>query len=173
MLSPQSSQLEPDFRELSTRTFRLCLALLRHESDAAEAAQEALMRSWAARRRKRAETSWWTWVGGFAVRVCREVRRSRPFSVVPPDAEASASDGGPEPVAGRSDLARRIYEVVAELPDRQREVITLRWIVGFSTEQAAAALGCPEGTIKSNLHKAVARLRVTLSADAPREGETR
>ncbi len=172
-MSPQSSQLDPDFRELSTRTFRLCVAMLRHESDAAEAAQEALMRSWAARKRKRPDTSWWTWVGGFAVRVCREVRRRRPFSDVQPDAEASTTECEPEPLVGYSELARRIYDVVAELPDRQREVVTLRWIVGFSTEQAAAVLGCPEGTIKSNLHKAVARLRETLSADAPREGETR
>ena len=65
-----------------------------------------------------------------------------------------------------SDLARRLHEVIAGLPDRQREVVTLRWLVGFSTAETAAVLNCPQGTIKSNLHKAIARMRERLPADA-------
>jgi len=171
-LGPISRQIEPDFQDLSARTFRLCLALLRHESDAAEAAQEALMRSWAARGRKRPDASWWTWIGGFAVRVCRESRR-RPFPVAPSGDEPTTGHGDAGWTAGRSELARRIHEAVAELPDRQREVITLRWIVGFSTQEAADMLGCPVGTIKSNLHRAVTRLREVLPADAGLERESR
>ncbi len=48
------------------------------------------------------------------------------------------------------------------LPDRQREVTVLRLLVGLSTERTARMLGCPEGTIKSNLHKALSNLRAKM-----------
>jgi len=70
-------------------------------------------------------------------------------------------------------MARRLHAILAELPDRQREVITLRWIIGFSTREVAAVLGCPEGTVKSNLHKAVARLRKSLMGDTLLERQSR
>lgn len=164
-MGPTDCNQEPDFEALATQAYRLCLALLRHEADAAEAAQEALLRAWQARARRRQEVKWATWVGGFAVRVCREARRRRPHSVDDSTILESVSSSGVHP--GRlSDLAGRLHEAIAALPDRQREVVTLRWLLGYSTACAARMLDCPEGTIKSNLHKAVGRLREVLPAGA-------
>lgn len=156
---------EPDFDALAARTYRLCLALLRHEADAAEAAQEALLRAWRARERRRQEVTWSTWVGGFAVRVCRETRRERQGPVAAmAEVDSACSDSV---LPGRlSELAGRLHAAIAALPDRQREVVTLRWLLGYSTASAARMLNCPEGTIKSNLHKAIGRLREVLPAGA-------
>jgi len=164
-LGPTHCNQEPDFDALAARTYRLCLALLRHEADAAEAAQEALLRAWRARERRRQGVSWSTWVGGFAVRVCRETRRERQSRVAAmAEVDSACSDGVlRDPV---SDLAGRLHAAIAALPDRQREVVTLRWLLGYSTACAAWMLDCPEGTIKSNLHKAVGRLREVLPAGA-------
>ncbi len=67
----------PDFSDLTTRVYRLCLAMVADRADAEEAAQEALTRAWARRDVKRCGVSWWTFSAGFAVRVCRETRRGR------------------------------------------------------------------------------------------------
>jgi RNA polymerase sigma-70 factor (sigma-E family) len=60
------------------------------------------------------------------------------------------------------------------LPDRQRQTVVLRFIDDMSVTDTAAALGCSEGSVKSNTSKALANLRGVLtgtgiSADAARE----
>jgi RNA polymerase sigma-70 factor (ECF subfamily) len=55
-----------------------------------------------------------------------------------------------------------LHEAIQALPDRQREVTVLRFLLGFSTREAAETLGCPAGTVKSNLHKAVVNLHAML-----------
>ncbi len=55
-----------------------------------------------------------------------------------------------------------LRQAVQGLPDRQKEVVVLRFFIGLSTREAAATLGCPEGTVKSNLHKAIGNLGAKL-----------
>ncbi len=52
-----------------------------------------------------------------------------------------------------------IRTLVAALPSRERDAIVLRFYVGLSVRETAQALGCPEGTVKTVTHRAVARLR--------------
>lgn len=127
--------------------------------------QEAMLRAWSRREARRADVSWWTWCGGFAVRVCREFQRRRrraPLSLdgAIHDMISPSTSGG----ADASEL-RRVREAVGRLPRRQREVTVLRFYLGLSTEETAAMLGCPTGTVKSNLHKALASLESAMSRE--------
>jgi RNA polymerase sigma-70 factor (ECF subfamily) len=49
--------------------------------------------------------------------------------------------------------------VLAALPEIQREVLLMRFVDDMSLLEIAAALGIPEGTVKSRLHNAIATLR--------------
>lgn len=51
---------------------------------------------------------------------------------------------------------------VRRLPDRQREVIVLRFYLDLSIAQTAAALGSSEGTVKSHTARALTRMRELL-----------
>jgi RNA polymerase sigma-70 factor (ECF subfamily) len=59
--------------------------------------------------------------------------------------------------AGDDAVALRV--VVASLPPRERDAIVARFYLGMSVRETADALNCPEGTVKTLTHRAIARLR--------------
>jgi RNA polymerase sigma-70 factor (ECF subfamily) len=183
LVSDSGRPPQPDFADLSARVYRLCYSLLRHPHEAADAAQESLARAWDARGRRRPEVTWWTWSAGFAVRVCREHQRERArFRLTQSAAEDAGSPDGDAATSAGSAPADRpnlpdeesaaLHDAIAKLPPRQREVVALRYLLDQSTEQTASVLGCPTGTVKSNLHKALraleAHLRQRKTNDASR-----
>jgi RNA polymerase sigma factor (sigma-70 family) len=58
-----------------------------------------------------------------------------------------------------------VRDAVTALPERQRTAVVLRYFVGLSVEEAAAAMDCPDGTVKSLTSRAVAALRTSLGSD--------
>ncbi len=84
----------------------------------------------------------------------RVVTRDAP--VGPEQADAT------EEIAMANERRRWLAEAVATLPDRDREVIALRYFADLSEAETAVALACPPGTVKSRLARALARLRTVL-----------
>jgi RNA polymerase sigma-70 factor (sigma-E family) len=62
----------------------------------------------------------------------------------------------PAPVELEAD---ELFDVLADLPARQRAAVVLRYWHGLDERQIADALACRPGTVGSLLHRAVARLR--------------
>jgi RNA polymerase sigma-70 factor (sigma-E family) len=63
-----------------------------------------------------------------------------------------------------------VLHAVALLPPRQRAVILLRFYSDASEQEAAEALGCSRGTVKSQTSDALRNLRRLLDADSHHEG---
>jgi RNA polymerase sigma-70 factor (ECF subfamily) len=55
-----------------------------------------------------------------------------------------------------------ILEAVNALPDRYRDVVTHRYLLGLSEAETAATLRIPAGTVKSRTARALHRLEGTL-----------
>ena len=53
----------------------------------------------------------------------------------------------------------RVWEIVDELPERQREVFLLRFVEEMPLEEIALALGRELGTVKAHLFRAVGTVR--------------
>lgn len=68
----------------------------------------------------------------------------------------------PAPVTSIPELDET-WNVVKELPPRQRAVIVLRYWNDLSEEDIAQTLGWPKGTVKSTLHRALDHLRKGLT----------
>jgi RNA polymerase sigma-70 factor (ECF subfamily) len=56
-----------------------------------------------------------------------------------------------------------VLAAVADLPDRYRDVVNLRYLLGLSEAETAVALGVPVGTVKSRTARALDRLESTLT----------
>ena len=82
--------------------------------------------------------------------------KSEPTDVVP---EKFSLDAGPEQMAMQSDSATRMKKLLAILPDKQREILNLRIVVGLSAEETAQAVGSTPGAVRVAQHRALARLK--------------
>lgn len=91
--------------------------------------------------------------------------RSEPTDEVP---ERLSTDDGPEQLAINSDTAARMQKLLAILPEKQREILTLRIVVGMSAEETAEAVGSTPGAVRVAQHRALARLKSEI-AGAGRE----
>lgn len=80
-------------------------------------------------------------------------RRHLPSAADPtqgPDAGALAGD------------VQRVLTALRSLPDRQREVLALRYYLDLSETQIAATLGISAGSVKTHAHRGLATLAVRL-----------
>src|SRR5712692_3248778 len=86
-------------------------------------------------------------------------------------AEGSRPGGAapsPEAAALAAEDRRRLLSLVNELSDEDKRVIASRYFLELSSEETAAALGIPEGTVKSRLSRALSRLRQRVEVEGAR-----
>ena len=86
----------------------------------------------------------------------RRFRRHR-VSEQPGDPPETPVDGPADLVGERAAL----LAALRQLPPRQRAVVVLRYWEDLTDAQIAAALGCSAGTVRSQLSRALAKLRMS------------
>ena len=77
----------------------------------------------------------------------------------------NAPGTGPSAALSRRERAARVRAALDRLPERDREILVLRYLEDLSTAEAAAVLGCSEGAAKVRLLRAVRRLRDLLDGE--------
>jgi RNA polymerase sigma factor (sigma-70 family) len=90
-----------------------------------------------------------------------EARVARAEGSVPDVAEAAL----------RSDTTDKVRTALEGLPDAQRQALELAYFHGYTYRQVADVLGIPEGTAKSRLRLALARIAENLGSDMSMESE--
>jgi RNA polymerase sigma-70 factor (ECF subfamily) len=73
---------------------------------------------------------------------------------------------GPEAQVLSSELTGRMAKLLHNMPERQREVLILRVVIGLSLEETAEAVGSTPGAVRVATHRALNRLRNLLTARA-------
>ena len=145
------------FRDQYPHMVRLAYLLTSDRGAAEDIAQEAFVRTWRAWNRIRKEGSAPAYLRTSVVNLSRSSLRrrlvERRYDTAQPEGTTDADQ------AGR--LA--MLEALRRLPHGQRSVIVLRYHLDLSEQQTAEALGIAPGTVKSQTHKALARLNELLT----------
>ena len=127
---------------------------------------ETFLAAWSARDGYRPERgSVRAWLYGIAVNLLRrhhrtqaqQQRLSQRLSGHP-----APADGGEDRIAERLDARTQVQALaaaIAALPDGDRDVLLLSSLAGLDQREVAAALGIPEGTVRSRLHRVRRHLR--------------
>jgi RNA polymerase sigma-70 factor (ECF subfamily) len=157
---------EDAFRRLSTRhvqsAYRLAWAILGNDSDAEDATQDAFTSAWRQRLTLRDPDRFEAWFGRILVNSCRDRlrRRSRTRNLFGGESEGFSPDHAPSAM-DRDEL----YGAVTALDPDQRIVVMLRFWQDLTVDEIADRLDVPAGTVKSRLHRSMARLRAALEAN--------
>jgi RNA polymerase sigma-70 factor (ECF subfamily) len=88
--------------------------------------------------------------------------RTDPVAEVP---DGVAETVGPEQRALQFELNERLTRLLEILPEKQREIVALRVVVGLSAEETAGVVGSTPGAVRVAQHRALARLRRLLTGD--------
>ena len=138
------------------------------QQTAEDIAQEVLIAVCGALGRFRpAETRWMAFVYGIVRnKVIDAYRaagrdRSEPMEDLPDHIDDDRA--GPEAAALRSADREVLHELLAELPELQREVLALRVAMGYSAEETARTIGSTAGAVRVTQHRAMIKLRALLA----------
>ncbi len=108
-------------------------------------------------------------VYGIAAHKVADARRSAARNRVEPVAEIPENLGfadSPETHVMQGESAERMARLLDTLPDKQRDILVLRVVVGLSAEKTAAAVGSTPGAVRVAQHRALNRLRIALKSTA-------
>ncbi len=138
---------------------RLCQG---DDGRADDLAQEAFMKAWRALPQFRGEARFRTWLTRLAYSALSADRPQLPPALDSEAPELPVSDFAPG-TALKLDLGRAL----AALKPRERDALLLCFAGDLSHAEAAAVLGWPLGTLKTQVLRARAKLRDALHAWAP------
>ena len=145
------------------RVYRVSLMWLYDPQHAEDAVQEAFLRTYTGVSRFRFRASPTTWLLKICRNVCREFNRRRTFEPLD-DGVMSLLVEHSDAAGDLADAARveQLRQVIGDLPERQRQVVTLRLLEDLSVAETAGIMRCREGTVKAHLNKALNALRTKL-----------
>ena len=155
---------------LEQLVWRVCWHYTGNREAAEDCGQEAMIRIWRNLANYRGECALESWVYRIAANCCmdwlRKKKRDKSVSMEPLQEQgfdpADTSPGTEEQVVAK-DERQRLREAIAQLPDDQREALILTQLEKIPYEEAAQSLGVSEGTVKSRVNRAKARLKEILS----------
>ncbi len=142
--------------------------LMLADSDLAQdAVQEALVVTWRDLRGLRDPDRFDAWLRRILVRCVYRVAKGERRQTER-ERLARSDDTSPD-AAGELADQDQIDRVFRRIKPEHRAVIVLHHYLGYSDQEAGAALGVPAGTVKSRLHRATAAMRAELEADNRRD----
>jgi RNA polymerase sigma-70 factor (sigma-E family) len=136
---------------------RLAFGLTGDRWMAEDIAQTALAKAYVAWRRVSRADDPDAYLRRILVNASNRRFRRRRVTEQPGDPPETAVDGPADLVSERAAL----LAALRQLPPRQRAVVVLRYWEDLTDAQIAAALGCSPGTVRSQLSRALAKLRVS------------
>ena len=160
----ESSGSEAQLRDLGHFARRLAQAILGEGPDADDVAQDAVIAAW--RRGALHQSYARAWIattvrrGVFGRLRSQAARRAR-------EEESAREEGGGAPADEamlRLEYQRRLLEAIGELSEQSQRVISLRFLEGLTTDEAAVRLELPRETVRTQTRRALVRLREVLGA---------
>jgi RNA polymerase sigma-70 factor (ECF subfamily) len=161
------------------KVYAVALGMLKDKEESMDVSQEAFVKVYKYLDHFKGDASFYTWLYRITVNICIDIIRKRasaggeavefdetmPMDVSEANIGALGSRLGtnPQKSALRRELAEKIQEALAAVPEKHRAILLLREIEGMSYEDLSRTLDIPKGTVMSRLFHARAKVQKILS----------
>jgi RNA polymerase sigma factor (sigma-70 family) len=135
--------------------YRLACGMLMDRNEAEDAVQEATLKAWLKLGSFKVNADLRPWFLTIVANQCRDMRRSRWWSVIRGVDAGERQAAQPEDLAGSMDLRRTI----AGLPMADRALLVLHYYLDLPLEEVARVLRISSPAAKSRLYRVLLRLR--------------
>ncbi len=149
------------FRQLVERyqgaVYNLAYRMLGDPGDAEYAAQDIFVRIYRHLGRYDPARKFSSWSLAIATNYCIDQLRRRRMQLVPLEniiPWARSREAGPEGEAITQEQRDEVQRLITRLPEKYRAPLVLRYFDELSCAEIAEVLGMPEGTVKTQIHRA-------------------
>lgn len=162
------------------KVYAVALGMLKDKEEAMDVTQEAFVKVYKYLDHFKGDSSFYTWLYRITSNICIDVLRKKQGGgkteqvefdeqIQMDTAEANIGALGsrlgtnPQKSALRRELAEKIQEALAQVPEKHRMILLMREVEGLSYEDLAKVLEIPKGTVMSRLFHARAKVQKILS----------
>ena len=151
------------------RVFAVARGILKRQEDVEDIAQQVFVKAYFSLKRFDQRAAFSTWLYKITVNECWDLLRKRKARPLVYEADFSEeqsrqfsateqkADSGPD-TSERMAMRQRLDNMLAQLDDRDRAMLILKEVEGFSVEEIADSLGLNANTVKVRLFRARRRI---------------
>lgn len=162
--------MEVLYERYVNKVYRLAMSKLGNVADAEDVTSQVFLKLCTALKSFRGESKFSTWIYVVTNNTITDLTRKKK-PVISLDQDATLSNGdkvereiedpkpGPESIACDNDFNAYVLSLVSTLPEKQRSIIELRFMMGKSYQEIADHLKIELGTVKSRINRAIAALK--------------
>ena len=144
--------------------FRVAFRMLQDRAEAEDVTQETFLRAWKALPDWQPKAKFSTWACTVALNLCRDRLRKKKPVLMDELPERVDTALRPEEALASRQTQEGIAEMIAALPERQREALTLCALEGMTNIEAAATMDVSVHALESLLARARRALKAKLQA---------
>lgn len=147
------------------KLYKMAYLYMKNEADALEAFQETVYKALVSIQQLREEQYFSTWLARILINTCKDLlkKKSRVILMEREVLEDRTSPYMPE------DGSSELLELIKGLDEKYKTVLMLRYYRDYSVKQIAELLECPEGTVKTNIHRGIGQLREKMKEECVNE----
>lgn len=167
-LVPRAMRGDPDaFQALihaeKEKLYRMAYVYMRNETDALEVFQETVYKAFKSITSLQDSRYFSTWLTRILINTAiSSLKKNRKITAMSPEALEHIGDSYQLQLEDQLDL----LEAVETLEEKYKTVLLLRYYKDYSVKQISEIMDCPEGTVKTNIHRGLSILRKKLKGAA-------
>lgn len=166
---------EQIIKKYEKKIFSLIFNMVRNENEVEDIAQEVFLKVYRYIDKFNGDSSLYTWIYKIATNLCLDKIRKRK-EVIYIDEKLQLDDGEvdfqlqseektQDELYEQKELKQKLEKCINMLPEKQKAMIVLRDIKGFSYDEISEILDLKLGTVKSQINRARLKLKDLLEKD--------
>jgi RNA polymerase sigma-70 factor, ECF subfamily len=149
------------------KLYRMAYLYVKNESDAIDIVYETIYKAYISIKKLKEPDYFSTWLVRILINTALDFKKKNKRIIPVEELERYGNDENTERlhIEERMDLV----DAIARLEEKYKTIIILRYYHDLSIKEIAKILNCPEGTVKTNLHRAIQELRTFIERSASNE----